>query len=165
MEFIHSGAEEAARQEIPTIVGISGATTSAQGISMSLTMFEPGGHSNCHMHVGSESALYVLRGSAHFFGQRLEHDQLVSQGDFIYVPPSCPHKRYNRSRTERVVFVVGRTDAQEQERVVATPDADDGSSAARVDCGPTHRATRAGPLSWPSEPELTATRSGEKSFR
>ena len=134
MEFVRPRAETTAAQDIPTLFGVNGATTSARGISMALTMFEPGGHSNCHMHVDSESALYVLEGSAHFFfGEHLEHDQVVQQGEFIYVPPSCPHKGYNRSRTDRVVFVVARTDALEQERVAVIPGADDGSADARVD--------------------------------
>jgi len=133
MQFVRPVREETAKQEIPTVLGINSETTSARGISMSLTMFEPGGHSNCHMHVGSESALYVLHGSAHFFfGDRLEQDQIANQGDFVYVPPSCPHKGYNRSRTDRAVFVVARTDALEQERVIEAPGADDGSAAMRV---------------------------------
>ena len=134
MEFVRPATEELARQEIPTMIGVNAETTSARGISMSLTIFEPEGHSNCHMHLDSESALYVLTGSAHFFfGDHLEHDQVANQGDFIYVPPSCPHKGYNRSRTDRVVFVVARTDSLEQQRVTATPGADDGSTIARVD--------------------------------
>ena len=134
MEFVRPAAEQVGAQEIPTLLGVNGATTSARGISISLTMFEPGGHSNCHIHVDSESALYVLEGSAHFFfGEHLEHNQVVNKGDFIYVPPSCPHKGYNRSRTDPVTFVVARTDALEHEHVVVIPDEDDGSAGARVD--------------------------------
>lgn len=134
MDFVRPEEEEIAKQDIPALFGVNATTTSARNISMLLTMFEPGGHSNCHMHLDSETTLYVVRGSAHFFyGEHLEHDEVVNAGDFIYVPPFCPHKGYNRSRKERVIFVTARTDALEQERVVVTPEADDGSAESRVE--------------------------------
>ncbi|MGB8876219.1 MAG: hypothetical protein WCD11_07875, partial [Solirubrobacteraceae bacterium] len=61
--------------------------------------------------------------------------------DFIYIAPSCPHQGHNGSRTSRVVFVVARADALEQEHMVVGPDPDNGSSAARVD-SPTARWSR-----------------------
>ncbi|HEY4349066.1 MAG TPA: cupin domain-containing protein [Gaiellaceae bacterium] len=134
MDFVRPTDEEMAKQDIPALFGVNAGTTSSRGIAMLLTMFEPGGNSNCHMHLDSETALYVVSGSAHFFfGEHLERDQIVNAGDFVYVPPFCPHKGFNRSRKERVVFVTARTDALEQERVVVTPEADDGTAGSNID--------------------------------
>ena len=110
MDFVHPAAEEIAKQDIPALFGINAGTTSSRGISMLLTMFEPGGNSNCHMHVDSESALYVVQGSAHFFfGEHLEHDQVVNAGDFIYVPPYVPHQEINASDDEPLECVLVRS--------------------------------------------------------
>ena len=134
MDFVRPESEEAAKQDMLARFGVNATTTAARGLSMLLTVLEPGGCSNCHMHVDSESALYVLQGSAQFFyGEHLEHDQVVNTGDFIYVPPFCLHKVYNLSRKQRVTFVIARTDALEQERVVVRPEPDDGSAQSRIE--------------------------------
>lgn len=69
---------------------------------------------------------------------------MVNAGDFIYTEPSSPHQGYNGSRISRVVFVVARTDALEQERVVVSADPDNGSSGARVDSIVARRCWRRG---------------------
>ena len=57
----------------------------------------------------------------------------MQKGDFLYIPPFCPHRSYNRRHSEPVIFVTARTDPHEQERVVVVPEADPGDLQDRVD--------------------------------
>ncbi|MGB9454433.1 MAG: cupin domain-containing protein [Bryobacteraceae bacterium] len=47
-------------------------------------------------------------------------------GDFLYIPASTPHLPYNASETEPCVWLVARTDPNEQESVTLLPLADPG---------------------------------------
>jgi uncharacterized RmlC-like cupin family protein len=51
-----------AKQEIPYFVGVSARTTGASGISMQRTVIPPGGMAKAHIHLGFESAIYILQG-------------------------------------------------------------------------------------------------------
>lgn len=48
-------------------------------------------------------------------------------GTFCFIPPELPHKAYNLSETEPALAVTARNDPREQENVVLTPEADDGT--------------------------------------
>jgi uncharacterized RmlC-like cupin family protein len=123
-----------AKQDFDALFGVNEISTPSRHISMLVTMFKPGEYSNAHYHLDHESALYGVSGSIHmFYGDELENEVKVSAGDFIYIPPFCRHKSYNRSHTEDAVFVTARTDALEQERVVVVHEIDDGRCDARVD--------------------------------
>ena len=122
-----------AKQHLPVLFGISRATAGATGLSLHLTSFPPGGHSNAHMHVGYETAIYGVRGDVElFYGERLERSVVVTEGSFGFIPPGLPHKAYNLSETEGALFVTARNDPADQEHVVATPEADEGSADDRV---------------------------------
>jgi len=85
------------------------------------------------MHVGYETAIYGVRGSvALFYGERLERCVVITEGSFCFIPPGLPHKGYNLSETEAAVFVSARNDPADQEHVVVTTDADDGSADRRA---------------------------------
>jgi uncharacterized RmlC-like cupin family protein len=43
-------------------------------------------------------------------------------GDMIYIPAGVPHLPFNPSDTEPGVFIIARTDPNEQESVVLRPD-------------------------------------------
>jgi uncharacterized RmlC-like cupin family protein len=132
--IVHSGSTERAKQDIDAIFGVNEISTGSKHLSMLVTMFGPGEFSNAHYHIDHESALYGITGSVHmFWGAELEHDLILSQGDFLYIPAFCPHKSFNRSHTVDARFVTARTDALEQERVVVVPEIDDGRCDARVD--------------------------------
>jgi len=123
-----------AKQDIDAYFGVNEVTTGSRGISMLVTMLGPGDCSNAHYHVDSETAIYGVSGSIRmFYGEKLEHSAVIGQGDFVYIPPFCPHKSYNRSHTEAATFVTARNDPLEQERVVVTPEVDDGTCESRVD--------------------------------
>lgn len=122
-----------AKQEIPVFFGVSEKSAGARGLSMNMTSFPPGGKSNTHMHRDFETAIYGVSGHIMlFYGERLEKSIEAREGDFIFIPPHLPHKAYNLSRSEPAHFVTARNDANEQENVTVTPDADDGSADERV---------------------------------
>lgn len=52
------------------------------------------------------------------------HYDVVSAGDFVYIPAGVPHLPGNRSSTDPVIVVVARTDPNEQESVVVLPELD-----------------------------------------
>lgn len=56
-----------------------------------------------------------------WFGERLEAKLVARSGDFLYIPAGVPHLPANASVTEPAVAVLARTDASEQESVVALP--------------------------------------------
>ena len=121
------------RQEVPISFGVSEATAGAAGLSLNVTSFPPGEASVAHMHRSFETAIYGIRGTVElFYGERLEHSAVVGQGDFCFIPPGVPHKAYNLSDHETALFVSARNDPAEQENVVLTPEADDGSADERA---------------------------------
>jgi len=124
---------EIARQGMPQFFGVSEASVGAGGISMNLTVFPPGGSSKAHLHREFETAIYAISGRVQlFYGDRLEHTCTLEPGTFCFIPADLPHKAYNLSTTEQAVSVTARNDPREQENVVLTPEADDGSPDERV---------------------------------
>jgi uncharacterized RmlC-like cupin family protein len=118
--------EELAKQHVNALFGVNGITTPSKHLSLIVTSLRPGQKSAAHYHIDHESALYGISGSMHFFwGNDLEHEVIAGEGDFLYVPPFCPHVTYNRSRTVTASFATARTDALEQERVFLLPELDD----------------------------------------
>jgi uncharacterized RmlC-like cupin family protein len=125
---------ERAKQDLDAYFGVNEVSTGSRGISMLVTMLGPGKCSNAHHHIDSETAIYGVSGSIRmFYGDKLENSVVVGQGDFVYIPPFCPHKSYNRSHQNDAIFVTARNDPLEQERVVVTPEVDDGTCDSRVD--------------------------------
>jgi uncharacterized RmlC-like cupin family protein len=122
------------KQGIPAYQGVNKTTTPSRGVSMLATMVPPGGQTKAHYHDhGFETALYIVHGELQmFYGDQLEHDTLLSAGDFLYIPPFCPHKGYNRSNQHESLSITARNDPFEQERVVLLPDLEDGRCDARV---------------------------------
>ena len=111
------------------LFGISAATARATGLSLHTTSFPPGGNSNAHKHVGYETAIYGVRGAIElFYGEQLEQSVVVNEGSFCFIPPGVTHKAYNLSETEVALFVTARNDAADQQSVVVTPEADNGSA-------------------------------------
>ena len=126
--LIRPPSTEMARQGIPQFFGISESSAGATGISMNLTAFPPGGSSQAHLHRHFETAIYTMSGRiALFHGDRLDEHVILEPGTFCFIPPGVPHKAYNLSTEEPATAVTARNDAREQENVVLTPEADDGT--------------------------------------
>jgi uncharacterized RmlC-like cupin family protein len=103
--------------------GISRETTGAQAICMHTLKLPPGARANVHYHESHESAIHLLSGQAEqLWGERLENHDVVKPGDFVYIPAGVPHVVWNPSKTEFAIAVLARTDPNEQESVVLTPE-------------------------------------------
>ncbi|AOB33688.1 cupin [Bordetella sp. H567] len=112
------------KQGLQYAVGISAETVGAKGINLQIVSIPPGVKAKTHMHSEHETAIYALSGvSQVWFGPRLEHHQVVSPGDFFYIPAGVPHQPYNDS-AEPAVVLIARTDPNEQESVVLLPELD-----------------------------------------
>lgn len=106
------------RQGLRQFVGISGANSGARGLSLSRVVIPPGVTAAAHRHVGSESAIYIVKGTVRTrYGAHLEHSIVNREGDFLFIPPGVPHEPTNLSSTEAAVAIVARNDPEEQEHV------------------------------------------------
>ena len=89
--------------------GVSELLTGSTGIHMAIATIPPGRCSTAHYHVNCESALYIASGQGTFLsGSRLDKENHVSQGDFIYVPSEANHQPINTSDHEDLVTIVAR---------------------------------------------------------
>lgn len=106
------------RQRLPYFTGISAETAGAKGLSMHMVVIPPGASAEAHVHEEFETAIYVLEGQVQtWFGKDLAESIVSSAGDFLFIPPSVPHKAVNCSDTEPARAIVARNDPSEQERV------------------------------------------------
>ncbi|UHD14721.1 cupin domain-containing protein [Thiocapsa bogorovii] len=105
-------------QRLPNFVGISEATAGAAGISMNLVVIPPVGEAEPHLHVGFETAIYLLKGRVETrYGENLRQSVINNEGDFIFIPAGVPHQPRNLSDTEPALAIVARNNANEQETV------------------------------------------------
>src|SRR5437763_13462783 len=121
--IIRAGAAAEGRTGVTYAAGISAATTGASGLCLQLASLPPGARARAHRHDRHESAAYVLEGRMVLWsGERLEHQLVAGQGDFIYIPPGVPHLVTNGSDSEPTVALLARNDGNEQEDVTELPD-------------------------------------------
>jgi uncharacterized RmlC-like cupin family protein len=91
------------------LAGVSELLTGSTGIHMAIATVPPGRCSTAHYHVNCESAIYVVSGTGTFLtGADLDKEDVISQGDFIFVPPDANHQPVNTSETEDLVLIVAR---------------------------------------------------------
>jgi uncharacterized RmlC-like cupin family protein len=109
-------------QKLPYYVGISAATAGSQGLSMNLIVIPPGGAAEPHIHLGYETAIYLLSGRVETrYGPGLSKSVISEAGDFLFIPPNVPHQPFNLSETEPARAIVSRNDPNEQEHVYLLP--------------------------------------------
>ena len=107
------------KQQLPNFVGISGANSGSQHLSMNLVVIPPGGAAQPHIHRGYETAIYLLEGEVETrYGPGLRKSVIHQAGDFIFIPADVPHQPVNRSATQPAKALVARNDPNEQESVV-----------------------------------------------
>jgi oxalate decarboxylase/phosphoglucose isomerase-like protein (cupin superfamily) len=84
-----------------------------------VTLPPNGGRTKAHIHENHESAFYLISGEdvEVWTGEQLEHRDVAHAGDYLYFPAGVLHMAVNRGETP-AVFVVARTDPNEQESVV-----------------------------------------------
>ena len=89
--------------------GVSPETSGATTIWSGFVTTPPGVASGVHHHGDCETAIYVVSGRVRFYwGDKLQFQEDVQAGDFLYVPPNEVHLEQNLSDTEPVEFIVSR---------------------------------------------------------
>jgi len=107
------------KQQLPNFVGISAGTAGAKHLSLNIVIIPPGGAAKPHIHLGYETAIYVLSGHVETrYGQGLKQSTINEAGDFIFIPADLPHQPVNLSTTEPARAIVARNDPNEQESVM-----------------------------------------------
>jgi uncharacterized RmlC-like cupin family protein len=90
---------------------VSGAGAGSDRLWMGETHMAPGTRSADHHHGESETAIFVVSGHPAFVylvdGVEVRVD--TSPGDYVYVPPSTPHREENPSADEDAVVVIARS--------------------------------------------------------
>ncbi|HYQ92834.1 MAG TPA: cupin domain-containing protein [Candidatus Competibacteraceae bacterium] len=105
-------------QRLPNYVGISEQTAGSTGLSMNLVVIPAGAKADPHVHLGYETAIYLLKGRVETrYGENLSKTVVNEAGDFIFIPAGVPHQPVNLSETETALAIVARNDANEQEPV------------------------------------------------
>jgi uncharacterized RmlC-like cupin family protein len=105
------------KQGFSYLTGISGPTAGAERICMVLLTVPPGQWARPHQHDDHETAIYTLSGRVDtWYGENLEHHVVGRAGDFLFIPPGCPHLPVNLGRRP-ATCVIARTDPNEQESV------------------------------------------------
>lgn len=111
------------KQGLTYFTGISKESVGSEGVCLHVLTIPPGGRANAHYHDGHESAIYMVSGRAEqLWGLQLENHDQIQAGNYVYIPSGVPHVVWNPSETENAVAVIARTDPNEQESVVLTPE-------------------------------------------
>ena len=122
---IRPGDGYGGKQGLAYGAGVSAESAGATGLCLHTVVIPPGGRAAAHLHEHHESAVYVIEGvSEMWWGEQLAHRDVVSAGEFIFIPAGVPHLPVNPSSTDPVTAVIARTDPNEQESVVLLPELD-----------------------------------------
>ena len=123
-KVIRSGETYSGRQGLDYGAGVSAESAGARGLCMHRLTMPPGARAVAHLHSAHESSIFIISGRGEFWwGERLEHHEVVEAGDFIHIPAGMPHLPANRSDAP-VEAVIARTDPNEQESVVVLDELD-----------------------------------------
>jgi len=99
---------------------ITHASAGASKLWAGTVSIEPNAKTGAHHHGELESVIYVVSGRARMrWGEALEYTAEAGPGDFIYVPPYCPHQEINANPGEPLFCVLVRSG---QEPVVVNLD-------------------------------------------
>ncbi len=105
------------------VAAISQELAGSQGLWAGITVVAPKTASGVHHHGEVETVIYVVSGRGKMrWGDRLEFEQDVEPGDFIYVPPFVPHQEINASPDTPYEWVIVRNS---QEAVVVNLESPD----------------------------------------
>ena len=122
VRVVHGGEIADSSRRLRYGRGVSAESVGAKGICMHMGVVPPGGVAEAHLHEDHETALYVVSGrAATRYGPNLEHYAESAAGDFVYIAAGVPHQPFNLSDTEPAVYIVARTDPNEEESVVLVP--------------------------------------------
>lgn len=122
---LNDGDSFEGKQGFSYLGGISKESAGAKAICMHLLEVPPGGRANAHYHANHETAIYLIEGEIEMhWGDQLQHLMKTKVGDWVYIPAGVPHLPVNRGDV-LARAVLSRTDPNEQESVVLTPELED----------------------------------------
>lgn len=106
--------------------GVSKETVGATAVFLGIVTLPPGERTKAHCHERHESAFYLLSGQdvELWTGDRLQHCERASAGDYLFIPADVPHVAVNRSASVPAVFVGVRNEPTAQESVLMLPQLD-----------------------------------------
>ena len=123
--LIRPGGTFDGKQGFSYLAGVSASSAGASGICLHMLTVPPGVKGKAHLHESHETAVYTLSGQVEtWYGDRLQHHIVSRAGDFLYIPPGCPHLPANLT-DQPATCLIARTDANEQESVKLLPELDD----------------------------------------
>jgi len=92
------------------VAAVSRQLAGAKAIWAGVTVVAPNIASGVHHHGALETIIYVVFGHGKIrWGARMEHEEEVDPGDFIYIPPYVPHQEINPSAETPSQWVVVRS--------------------------------------------------------
>jgi uncharacterized RmlC-like cupin family protein len=123
-EIVRGGEANEGAQRLLYAAGVTSATSSTRGVSLTSAELPRGARSACHLHRGIESAGFVVSGTVGcWWGERLEHSAVLGPGDYAYIPPDVPHAVGNAG-DEPALIVVAHSSAHDQDGIELRPDLD-----------------------------------------
>ena len=91
------------------VAAVSKQLAGAQSLWAGVTVVAPNVASGVHHHGETETVIYVVSGRAKIrWGDRMQFEEDVEAGDFIYVPPFAPHQEINPSPDTPSQWVIVR---------------------------------------------------------
>ena len=91
------------------VAAVSKQLAGAQGLWAGVTVVAPNVASSVHHHGETETVIYVVSGHAKIcWGDRMQFEEDVEAGDFIYVPPFAPYQEINPSPDTPSQWVIVR---------------------------------------------------------
>jgi len=91
------------------VAAVSKQLAGSQGLWAGITVVAPNVASGMHHRGETETVIYVVSGHAKIrWGDRMQFEEDVEAGDFIYVPPFAPHQEINPSPDTPSQWVIVR---------------------------------------------------------
>ncbi|WP_237213403.1 cupin domain-containing protein [Falsiroseomonas oryziterrae] len=124
VQVVAPGRTYVGRQGFTYGAGASAETVGAAQVCMNVLPMPPGARAKAHYHEGIETIAYMLAGrcTVHY-GDRLEHQLEVQQGEQIFIPADVPHAPSNESGAP-CTWIVVHSSGSDQDGIVLLPELD-----------------------------------------
>ena len=123
--IIRGGKSYTAEQGSDYQPGVSAEMVGSEHLFLGQVTLPPGRRTKAHVHERHETAMYMISGEPIdlYSGRNLEHHELISPGDYFYIPANVLHVAVNRTAMP-AVFIGTRNEATVNESVVLHPEMD-----------------------------------------